>query len=326
MKASLVLFLHPPSSILTYPNPFQTPYPDNIYILFIHSYIQQGVLRMDTETIKGKIEKCNEVISKKEILIGKRFKTAEKIYRTYAKEVGMTEPFSATLDFLKAFRGRIKALGTISDDLEDADCKLYDCVESIENAYEAISDKERVLGRYKEQLAVAEENERIFDSMPGCILEFMDSVVDFWDKWDVLRQESVKDARNEYYELCDRIRAAKRNGEDTEELREYADEIIHNYSSFEWYELPNLSEEEIHDRNVKDAKALVTDLYSRVCHITGGVEDATDLKVSHGNNGFAVINGIVKGNKGIAKVQSICAGGWNIQRFHVRTLVHKVTA
>lgn len=55
MKASLVLFLHPPSSILTYPNLFQTPYPDNIYILFIHSYIQQGVLRMDTEKIKRTI-------------------------------------------------------------------------------------------------------------------------------------------------------------------------------------------------------------------------------------------------------------------------------
>ena len=39
-----------------------------------------------------------------------------------------------------------------------------------------------------------------------------------------------------------------------------------------------------------------------------------------------LIGNIVKGNRGIAKVQSICAGGWDIQRSHVRTLVHKVTA
>ena len=36
------------------------------------------------------------------------------------------------------------------------------------------------------------------------------------------------------------------------------------------------------------------------------------------------INGFVKGTAGTARVESITAGGWNIQKLHIRTLVHQI--
>ena len=59
---------------------------------------------------------------------------------------------------------------------------------------------------------------------------------------------------------------------------------------------------------------------SRVKEITGTIKDAKGLSI--GDNGE--INGIVIGEKGTAKVETISAGGWNIQCWHFRVLVKEV--
>jgi hypothetical protein len=59
---------------------------------------------------------------------------------------------------------------------------------------------------------------------------------------------------------------------------------------------------------------------TRVKNITGIVKDASNLCI--GDNGE--INGIVIGELGKAKVETISAGGYNIQCWHFRVLVHKL--
>jgi hypothetical protein len=59
---------------------------------------------------------------------------------------------------------------------------------------------------------------------------------------------------------------------------------------------------------------------NRVKEITGIIQDATGLSI--GGNGE--INGIVIGEKGKAKVNTISAGGYNIQCWHFRVLVKEV--
>ena len=61
-------------------------------------------------------------------------------------------------------------------------------------------------------------------------------------------------------------------------------------------------------------------LIERVMEVTGKVTDATHLFIA--DNGE--INGIVTGEKGSAKVNTIYAGGYNIQCLHFRVLVSKV--
>jgi hypothetical protein len=77
----------------------------------------------------------------------------------------------------------------------------------------------------------------------------------------------------------------------------------------------SLLEKEIEqDKNNKRALFI-----SRVKEITGTIQDASRLEI--GMNGE--INGIVTGEKGKAKVETISAGGYNIQCWHFRVLVHE---
>lgn len=63
-------------------------------------------------------------------------------------------------------------------------------------------------------------------------------------------------------------------------------------------------------------------IIERTNEIVGKITDASSLKI--GNKGD--LNGLIYGTKGTAKVQTIGAGGYNIQCFHFRTLITEVTA
>lgn len=63
------------------------------------------------------------------------------------------------------------------------------------------------------------------------------------------------------------------------------------------------------------------DLVKRITSITGDIVDAAGLYIG---NKDGEINGIVVGEKASAKVQTISAGGYNIQCFHYRVLVHEI--
>lgn len=58
---------------------------------------------------------------------------------------------------------------------------------------------------------------------------------------------------------------------------------------------------------------------SRIHAITGEVTDWDGIHYSGG-----ALNGVVYGKLGSVRVESILAGGYNIQRLHVRVLVHEI--
>lgn len=70
----------------------------------------------------------------------------------------------------------------------------------------------------------------------------------------------------------------------------------------------------------EDAKAKYDDIVERTNKIVGEITDAAGLSV--GAKGE--LNGYIVGTRGKAKVNTIGAGGYNIQIFHFRTLIHKV--
>ena len=71
-----------------------------------------------------------------------------------------------------------------------------------------------------------------------------------------------------------------------------------------------------------EKKAKMLDLVSRIQKVVGTITDAAHLCI--GDNGE--INGYIEGTEGRATVTTIGAGGYNIQRFHFRTLVHELKA
>lgn len=60
-------------------------------------------------------------------------------------------------------------------------------------------------------------------------------------------------------------------------------------------------------------------IIERTNAIVGEITDASGLKVGEKDD----LNGYIIGTRGTAKVQTIGAGGYNIQCFHFRTLIHK---
>ncbi len=60
-------------------------------------------------------------------------------------------------------------------------------------------------------------------------------------------------------------------------------------------------------------------IIERTNAIVGTITDATGLYISNNGN----LNGLIIGDRGTAKVETIGAGGYNIQCFHFRTLIHE---
>ena len=70
-----------------------------------------------------------------------------------------------------------------------------------------------------------------------------------------------------------------------------------------------------------EVKIKYEDLVLRITEKSGEIVDASGLHISNSGQ----INGLVTGTKNTVSVETIPAGGYNIQRFHYRTLVHIVS-
>jgi len=73
--------------------------------------------------------------------------------------------------------------------------------------------------------------------------------------------------------------------------------------------------EQINKQNETSARLYVTDLYNKIVNKTG---DFIKWNVFLNGN---TLNGYVNGTKGTAHIETILAGGYNIQRLHARTIV-----
>ncbi len=60
-------------------------------------------------------------------------------------------------------------------------------------------------------------------------------------------------------------------------------------------------------------------IIERTNAIVGTITDASDLKIGAKND----LNGLIIGDRGTAKVQTVGAGGYNIQCFHFRTMIQE---
>lgn len=165
-----------------------------------------------------------------------------------------------------------------------------------------IAATKETLAKYEAQLTgeIAKE-EILLKEIPEIFNSLRDDLVAEWDRWDIDRREELK-----------------------KQYRELGYKKFFERNTRAGYEFMYKTEAQIHAANVQDAKLLILDLYYRVKGITGEVTDWTGIETEIGTHGFTVLNGIVIGKEGRAKVESIYAGGYNIQRLHVRVLVHSI--
>lgn len=245
---------------------------------------------MKIETLKDRIEKAKAKIEKKQSTIVKRNAQIEKKVAAL-KADGIEDPHTADpWDYRTT-----DAYWTL--------CDIRDHKESIERLEKEIEETKATLAKYEAQLAgeIAKE-ETLLNEIPEIFNSLRDELVSEWDRWDINRRERLKKA---YRDLG------------------YTEFFKKGHTRAD-YEFMYKTEAQIHEANVQDAKILILDLYYRVKDITGEVTDWTGIHTTGGTHGFTVLNGIVIGKEGRAKVESILAGGYNIQRLHIRVLVHSI--
>ena len=235
-----------------------------------------------------KIETLSERIANAENKISKKQLTIAKKQTLIAKKQQLLETkYLANSDSPEAL--------TLKWDIEHY-------TDDISRLEREINETTLSLAEYRKQLTgLMERVSVLITDMPDVLKGLQEELVERWDKWDIERRDRIQ---ADYREL---------------DYKEFSKKYTHAEVVFK-----GKSDEQIHDDNVQAAENLIIDLIYRVRKITGEITDWSNICASAGTGGFTVLNGTVIGKEGIACVESITAGGYNIQRLHIRVLVYSV--
>lgn len=179
----------------------------------------------------------------------------------------------------------------------------------------ALYDARNTLAKYQKQLEAELAKTNTLNEMPKVLVEFKNNLIERWDRYDEWKKAQIRkecESEPDYY--------------DRENYRTWHREMREKWGQG-WHEFAYYTTtEQIHKANVQAAETIVLNLLERTVEIAGKITDCQCLRVDVDNQGYSIINGIVIGEKGKARVESIGAGGYNIQRYHVRVLVKEVRA
>jgi hypothetical protein len=218
-------------------------------------------------------------------------------------------------------------------------CDVAGKLDDIKGAKKKLAEAERILAGHQEKLdKEVEKDNFINDNIPQVIKDFL-------EQWKEMVIEWYKRRYVAYLEYADKLEKQAKQAEidlgiekyrrPTREQDKQLKEMGLDYRSIQAKKaqfagavvlhMTTLRKEE--ERNAwleakieEEKRAKMVDLINRVNAVVGTITDATGLEISEKGN----LDGIIKGTKANAKVETIGAGGWNIQVFHYRTLVHEI--
>lgn len=211
-------------------------------------------------------------------------------------------------------------------------------LKDLESAKKALED-------YKAKLIV-EEQKANSRNVPA--------IIEFLDGWKARMTEFYVGGINEYFEASNKVREMFKNAgwyskeyeeacKASDELRERVHGKFETVVKTDWRGRQYKTKVKVEDGDLepfarylsftKKEEAIerlekdLTDEYNRKYDfiiertnaIVGTITDASNLKVGYSGD----LNGFIIGTDATAKVQTIGAGGYNIQCFHFRTLIHK---
>lgn len=130
-------------------------------------------------------------------------------------------------------------------------------------------------------------------------------------------EELAKQFRTDRYGVYEKREYIDRRGRTRTEEVKIADgkyEYIRPYSDARTIEEAS---EKLEKDLIQEANRKYDFIIERTNAIVGQITDASNLKIGAKDD----LNGYITGTKGVAKVQTIGAGGYNIQCFHFRTLI-----
>lgn len=264
---------------------------------------------MTITELQERINKAEETIAKKNTLIEKRNKSIEKTMKKL-HDLGYT---SDGYDNLQNEMEEARVNDFNGDKFQEGYnyiCDLHTYYESIRDAHKAIEETQEKINKYNNMMKVEEAKEDFINNLPENVIEFMNELEDSWNKYDMRRRDKIQAMKHELYQY-DNFSTEYKEGKAK----------MHQMFGSNWYEDSFLTDEQIKKDNKKAVKSLILDFINRVKDRVGTITSFANLHLNRDNQGFAILNGKVEGTEGTARVESIYAGGYNIQRLHVRVLV-----
>lgn len=149
-------------------------------------------------------------------------------------------------------------------------------------------------------------------------------IKEFIDQWKLRAinyyKQAIEDYKKEYKELKEKY--SQSNDDYKKEKRQLLEKYNQIVVNLSYGYSPKDREERLLKIIEREGTAKEKTLIARVNKEVGTIIKALSLKV--GVNGE--LNGTIKGENGTCKIETIYAGGYNIQCLHYRVLVHMVNA
>ena len=158
-----------------------------------------------------------------------------------------------------------------------------------------IRDIKKALETWKERLVKENLIQNRIENLPESLKTMSEYLNQLWFEYEINRRESIKEL-----------------------IKETPFEKFIKIYGYNDYRHAHKSDEEIKKEVEIDVKYSILDLLNRVSEVAGEIKSWENIRW----NGKA-LNGTVEGSKGNARIETITAGGYRIQRFHYRVLVHK---
>lgn len=196
-----------------------------------------------------------------------------------------------------------------------------DCEREIRYAKSDLEDAQNTVNKYKAQIA---------DKQEKGATEKIPAIVEFLNEWrrrveEFVRTEGLQSVK-EYYEADHNYFEVKYQRKSSEEeIREARDarelaKFRMDPLSLSVYHRGKINEDELKKVLDRDIENKYWNLVNRIKEKAGDIVDASHLSVGAKGD----LNGIVTGSEHTVRVETIPAAGYNIQRFHYRTLVHVI--
>lgn len=306
-------------------------------------------LRVKVVAAEQKVEKCKKTIERHKVQLEKKAEALRKI--------GIEPEKADKYSF-------VQNGSEMNHDAYWLLCDYDNKKDDIKGSQRKLEDAERILAGWNEKLDIEINKEKIIqDTVPQVIKDFLENWKTKAFDWYVKRYDAFLEFRNDlrtaeraawleaYYTLPEyaETRARRKaffgdeepdnstliNMNPRKPMEEFLKERGLDYHTIQ-QRINNFGDQIIFkmldyrdvDARLKyldgaleeDKKRKLLVLVDSITNITGPITNAKYLYISGGD-----LNGVVLGEKGVGKIQTFSAGGYNIQCFHWRTRVDDVT-
>lgn len=216
--------------------------------------------------------------------------------------------------------------GKITADELDIVWKYSWNIDAIKSTLNNIKEQEQIVANWKTKIELQKTKDDEFANIPEVVKEFIHA----WriKAFDVIMKNI--EAYKEEYCIARDVYEANSDWNSSQEERRQAYSIFRNKEKELKQEYGALvvslafsrdKEVELNKILDREEKAKIFDLITRVTKVVGTIIDASGLSIGRQNG---ELNGIVVGTEGKCHVETIGAGGYNIQIYHYRVLVKPI--